>query len=205
MPNCVTESEPITVWPKARVDRKRCMRQEPDPAVLYPEVAAEGSLAAALQAAAARQGLSLAMVATQSDPFRHATIDSVAPHRRAMFVTARHSSRRPTPSRGCVGFTLSPATGRSGSRSLPTAPHPSVLLSRWTLRGEAVSTPSGNIGTAPPCSGSALPPKRSPSSWNVSRPHCWRRLTVTEKRHRPCRERPPRRAEPPLWAAGRVE
>jgi uncharacterized protein DUF6193 len=69
------------------------MRQEPDPAVLYPEVAAEGSLAAALQSAAASQGLSLAVVATQSGPLRHATIASVAPHRKAMFVAAGHFER----------------------------------------------------------------------------------------------------------------
>jgi len=64
------------------------MRQEPDPAVLYPEVAALGSLAAALQAAAAGQGLCLAMAATGSDPLRHATITSAVPHRRTMFVSA---------------------------------------------------------------------------------------------------------------------
>jgi hypothetical protein len=53
------------------------MRNEPDPAVSYPEVAAHGSLAAALQVAAADQGMSLAMVATASDPLRHATTASV--------------------------------------------------------------------------------------------------------------------------------
>lgn len=70
------------------------MREEPDPAVLYPEVAAQGSLAAALQAAAADQGFSLTMVVTQSDPLRHATIASVLPHREALFVAAWHFERK---------------------------------------------------------------------------------------------------------------
>ena len=70
------------------------MREEPEPAVLYPEVAAQGSLATALQASAADQGLSLPMIATPSDPLRHATIASVLPHREALFVAAWHFERR---------------------------------------------------------------------------------------------------------------
>jgi hypothetical protein len=70
------------------------MREEPDPAVLYPEVAVRGSLVAALQAAAADQGLSLTMIATPSDPVRHATAPSVLPHREALFVAAWNFERR---------------------------------------------------------------------------------------------------------------
>lgn len=70
------------------------MKQEPDPAVLFPDVAEKGSLAAALQAVAADQGLSLTMVATESDPLRHATASSILPHREALFVAAWHFERR---------------------------------------------------------------------------------------------------------------
>lgn len=70
------------------------MSHEPDPAVLYPDVAAHGSLAAALQAAAADQGLSLPLAVTPSDPLRHATIASTVPHRHASYVTAWHHERR---------------------------------------------------------------------------------------------------------------
>ncbi|WP_433249559.1 hypothetical protein [Actinomadura nitritigenes] len=66
------------------------MSREPDPAVLFPDVAAHGSLAAALQAAAADQGLSLPLTVTPSDPLRHATFTSVVPHRHASYVTAWH-------------------------------------------------------------------------------------------------------------------
>ncbi|MEU5879392.1 DUF6193 family natural product biosynthesis protein [Spirillospora sp. NPDC047279] len=70
------------------------MRQEPDPAVLYPDVVALGSLAAALQAAAADQGLDLGLIATPSDPLRHATAPSTAPHREPLIVTAWRHERR---------------------------------------------------------------------------------------------------------------
>jgi len=70
------------------------MSDEPDPAVLYPEVAAYGSLAAAVGAAAAGQGLSLSMIATRSDLLREATMPSVLPHREALSVSAWHFERR---------------------------------------------------------------------------------------------------------------
>ncbi|MET9692960.1 DUF6193 family natural product biosynthesis protein [Streptomyces sp. NPDC006514] len=69
------------------------MSREPDPAVLYPDVAAHGSLAAALQAAAADQGLSLPLAVTPSDPLRHATITSVVPQRNSSYVLAHHYER----------------------------------------------------------------------------------------------------------------
>lgn len=69
------------------------MSCEPDPAVLYPDVAAHGSLAEALQAAAADQGMSLPLAITPSDPLRHAKITSVVPHRRSAYVAAWHHER----------------------------------------------------------------------------------------------------------------
>ncbi|WP_338692665.1 DUF6193 family natural product biosynthesis protein [Streptomyces sp. Q6] len=69
------------------------MSSEPVPADLYPDVAAHGSLAAALQAVAADQGLSLPLTVTPSDPLRHATITSVVPHRHSAYVAAWHHAR----------------------------------------------------------------------------------------------------------------
>ncbi|MGA5818037.1 DUF6193 family natural product biosynthesis protein [Kitasatospora sp. NPDC094028] len=70
------------------------MREEPDPAVLYPEIAEHGSLAAALAALAAERGLTLDAVVTDSDPLRHATAASVLPHREAATVSAWVHERR---------------------------------------------------------------------------------------------------------------
>ncbi|MFI8448873.1 DUF6193 family natural product biosynthesis protein [Streptomyces erythrochromogenes] len=70
------------------------MSREPDPALLYPDVAAHGSLAAALQAAAADQGISLALAVTPSDPLRHATFTSVVAHRHSSYITAWNHERR---------------------------------------------------------------------------------------------------------------
>ncbi|MEV0352211.1 DUF6193 family natural product biosynthesis protein [Nonomuraea sp. NPDC050680] len=69
------------------------MSREPEPAVLYPDVAAHGSLAAALQAAAAGQGMTLPLNVTPSDLLRHATITSVVPHRHSSYVSAWHHER----------------------------------------------------------------------------------------------------------------
>lgn len=69
------------------------MSREPDPAVLYPDVAAHGSLAAALRSEAAAQGMSLPLAVTSSDPLRHATITSVVRHRHSSYVAAWHHER----------------------------------------------------------------------------------------------------------------
>ncbi|MCX5415756.1 DUF6193 family natural product biosynthesis protein [Streptomyces sp. NBC_00059] len=69
------------------------MSRETDPAVLYPDVAAHGSLAAALQAAAADQGMSLPLAVTPSDPLRHAMITSVVPHRHSSYISAWQHER----------------------------------------------------------------------------------------------------------------
>ncbi|MEY9875564.1 hypothetical protein ABH931_005068 [Streptacidiphilus sp. MAP12-33] len=70
------------------------MSREPDPAVLYPEVAAHGSLAAALQAEAAAEGMSLPLAISPSDPLRHATITSVVPHRHSGYISAWRHERK---------------------------------------------------------------------------------------------------------------
>src|SRR5687768_4934886 len=71
----------------ARAEDRNLVSREPAPAVLYPDVAAHGSLAAALHAAAAGQGLSLPLAVTPSDPLRHTTIASVVPHRHSSYVS----------------------------------------------------------------------------------------------------------------------
>ncbi|MEU8077913.1 DUF6193 family natural product biosynthesis protein [Catellatospora citrea] len=70
------------------------MRTAPDPAALYPDVAAEGSLASALQVTAAGQGLSLVAVPTASDLLRHASVLSSGSGREALRVSAAHAERR---------------------------------------------------------------------------------------------------------------
>lgn len=70
------------------------MSREPDPTALYSDVAAHGSLAAALQALAVDQGLSLPLAVTPYDPLRHATITGVVPHRHSSYVTAWNYERR---------------------------------------------------------------------------------------------------------------
>jgi len=61
----------------------------PDPAELYPEVAAAGSLAAALQAAAVAQGLEIGHpIADEKQPLYYATIASRTPLRKPLSVHA---------------------------------------------------------------------------------------------------------------------
>jgi hypothetical protein len=69
------------------------MRTTPDPAVLYRDVAAAGSLASALQAVAAEQGLSLVAVPAESDLLRFASVLSSGPGREALTVSAWHMER----------------------------------------------------------------------------------------------------------------
>ncbi|MEU8122397.1 DUF6193 family natural product biosynthesis protein [Spirillospora sp. NPDC049024] len=77
----------------ARQSDRSPVDQNPDPAVLYPDVATHGSMAAALNAAAAEQGSSLAAEAAPADPLLHATVASVLPHREAMHLAAWPSKR----------------------------------------------------------------------------------------------------------------
>ncbi|WP_239123520.1 DUF6193 family natural product biosynthesis protein [Rhizocola hellebori] len=70
------------------------MSAESDPAALYPDIAVEGSLATALQAAGASQGLSLTALSSESDPLRHASIASTAPGREPLIVSGWSWKRR---------------------------------------------------------------------------------------------------------------
>jgi hypothetical protein len=66
----------------------------PDPAELYPEVAALGSLAAALRASAADLGLSLGEVtADEKQPLRYALVGDSGPLRDSLGVSAGHTER----------------------------------------------------------------------------------------------------------------
>ncbi len=64
------------------------MRTEPDPAHLFPEVVAEGSLAAALRKAAHGKGYVLDIVGPDQDPLRHASVPSPATGREPLGVSA---------------------------------------------------------------------------------------------------------------------
>jgi hypothetical protein len=70
------------------------MAQHPDPVVLYPDVAARGSLGAALQALADEGGMSVPFTASDSGPLGHATVESRLPHRKALLVSSWVHERR---------------------------------------------------------------------------------------------------------------
>ncbi|MGW4728126.1 hypothetical protein ACWEQC_02785 [Streptomyces shenzhenensis] len=79
------------------------MATSTDPAVLYPDVALEGSLAAALRAAALKDGFSVPFTASESDLLRHAAVASTVPHRTILEITAWAAERRWS-IRGCESF-----------------------------------------------------------------------------------------------------
>jgi hypothetical protein len=66
----------------------------PEPAVLYPEVAAAGSLATALQAVAVEQGLSVHVPVTESSSLYGARVPTIVAHREELRVSASHVERR---------------------------------------------------------------------------------------------------------------
>ena len=66
----------------------------PDAASLYPEVAAAGSLAGALAAAADRRGLSLPVEVVEHSPLFGAVVPTTVPHRQALEVSASRVERR---------------------------------------------------------------------------------------------------------------
>ncbi|GAA4556645.1 DUF6193 family natural product biosynthesis protein [Planotetraspora kaengkrachanensis] len=70
------------------------MATAPDPSTLYPDVAAKGSLAAALQAVVAEQGFSFPVIVSESDLLRLAAVPSATPHRETLIVTGWHFERR---------------------------------------------------------------------------------------------------------------
>ncbi|MGW2615033.1 DUF6193 family natural product biosynthesis protein [Streptomyces sp. NPDC001500] len=74
-----------------------------DPAAPYADIAARGGLAAALQAAADKDGLGVSFEVSASDPLRHASVPSVVPHRSALTVSAWAGERR-WAIRGCEPF-----------------------------------------------------------------------------------------------------
>ncbi|MGQ4379684.1 DUF6193 family natural product biosynthesis protein [Streptomyces sp. SAS_267] len=74
-----------------------------DPAVLYPDIATEGSLAAALQAAADKDGLAVSFEASESNPLLHASVVSMVPHRTVLAISAWAVERRWS-IRGCEPF-----------------------------------------------------------------------------------------------------
>ncbi|MEU7306068.1 DUF6193 family natural product biosynthesis protein [Streptomyces sp. NPDC007206] len=74
-----------------------------EPAALYPDIATQGSLAAALQAVADKEDLTVSFQASNSDPLLHASVRSVVPHRTVMTVSAWAVERRWS-IRGCESF-----------------------------------------------------------------------------------------------------
>ncbi|AVT38717.1 DUF6193 family natural product biosynthesis protein [Plantactinospora sp. BB1] len=70
------------------------MSTYPDPDVLYPEVAAHGSLAAALRAVAVEQGLSVPVSGTESRSMYNAVVPTAVPHREELRVSAWHAERQ---------------------------------------------------------------------------------------------------------------
>lgn len=70
------------------------MVAHPDPAVLYPDVAARGSLGAALQAVAEEGGFSVPVTASTSDPLRSAVVHSTLPHRRPLCISSSATERQ---------------------------------------------------------------------------------------------------------------
>lgn len=65
-----------------------------DPAGLYPDIAAEGSLGAVLEAIADKEGFSVPFAISKSDPLRHAAVASTVPHRRGMTISGWAAERR---------------------------------------------------------------------------------------------------------------
>ncbi|MEL5956290.1 DUF6193 family natural product biosynthesis protein [Streptomyces sp. CLV115] len=68
------------------------MATHPDPAVLHPDVAARGSLAAALEAVAEELGIAVSM--TSSGSLSHAAAESRLPYRKALLVSSWAVERR---------------------------------------------------------------------------------------------------------------
>ncbi|MFE6131036.1 DUF6193 family natural product biosynthesis protein, partial [Streptomyces sp. NPDC056437] len=70
------------------------MATHPDPVALYPDIATRGSLGAALQAVAERDGFSVPVTAVTSDPLGCAVVESALPHRNALLVSSWSTERR---------------------------------------------------------------------------------------------------------------
>ncbi|MGW2106197.1 DUF6193 family natural product biosynthesis protein [Streptomyces sp. NPDC001948] len=74
-----------------------------DSAALYPDIAAKGSLGAALQDIAVKDSLSVPIAVSESDPLGHAIVASEAPHRNDLVISAWAVERRWS-IRGCESF-----------------------------------------------------------------------------------------------------
>ncbi|WP_405021233.1 DUF6193 family natural product biosynthesis protein [Kitasatospora sp. NBC_00070] len=70
------------------------MPTPPDPSLLYPEVAAYGSLAAALRAAAEDRLGAVPAISSNSAPLLHAAVASTLPHRGLLEISAWSHERR---------------------------------------------------------------------------------------------------------------
>ncbi|MEU9031299.1 DUF6193 family natural product biosynthesis protein [Streptomyces sp. NPDC048383] len=70
------------------------MTTPPDPAVLYPDIAAHGTLAAALRAAAGGRLDSVRLTSRQFAPLRGVTVGCPLPHRRPLRISAGHHARQ---------------------------------------------------------------------------------------------------------------
>ncbi|MFD8733093.1 DUF6193 family natural product biosynthesis protein [Streptomyces sp. NPDC059611] len=70
------------------------MPTPPDPAALYPEIAACGSLAAALRAEAEGCLARVPVTSSDSEPLLHATVTSMLPHRDPLQISAWSHERR---------------------------------------------------------------------------------------------------------------
>ncbi|MGP3633591.1 DUF6193 family natural product biosynthesis protein [Streptomyces sp. 24-1644] len=70
------------------------MVTHPDPTVLYPDVAARGSLGAALRAEAEEGGFVLPLTALESGSLTHAIVRSTLPHRRPLHVNGGSFERQ---------------------------------------------------------------------------------------------------------------
>ncbi|MFF3013434.1 DUF6193 family natural product biosynthesis protein [Streptomyces sp. NPDC057939] len=79
------------------------MTTPPDPAVLYPDVAAHGSLAAALRAVAGGRLAAVRLTTPKYAPLRGVTVGCPLPHRRPLRVSAGHHERKWS-IRGSDGF-----------------------------------------------------------------------------------------------------
>lgn len=72
----------------------RAVPHSPDPAALYPDVAAVGSLAAALRAEAEGCLDAVPVISSDSDPLRRAAVSSNLPHREPLQISAGLHERR---------------------------------------------------------------------------------------------------------------
>lgn len=70
------------------------MPTPPDPAVLYPDIAAHGSLAAALRAGAEGRLDAVPVTSSEAEPLLHAAVASILPHRGPLQITAWRHERR---------------------------------------------------------------------------------------------------------------